>query len=217
MRFTNWILKSLLHRYLYRKVSKKITALLNKWFQKNITNIYHYSMKRKVNDSHQQELGTTRSKRNWHSSQKLSNHISFLLRKSRNRKNSLKKIYEKDTSNTPNYLWLHPSSLWPKRMENYDHVKITAILTNTPSRMPTQYPTFKPFWTNYKDQNTSPQWTYDSDTITSEFENKINGKEYSGRIKDYSNQLSCSLECATAQQHFKRWWTQYLHHSLPET
>ena len=63
---------------------------------------------------------------------------------------------------------------------------------------------FKPFWTNFEDQNTSPQWTYNSDTTTSEFENKINGKEHSGRIKDYLNQLSYSLKYATVQQHFKR-------------
>jgi len=47
---------------LAQKGKQKIIELLNKWFQKNITNTYHYSMKRKVNDSHQQELGTTRSK-----------------------------------------------------------------------------------------------------------------------------------------------------------
>ena len=63
---------------------------------------------------------------------------------------------------------------------------------------------FKLFWTNFEDQNILPQWTYDSDITISEFENKIDGKKHSGRIKDYSNQLSCSSECATAQQHFKR-------------
>jgi len=50
---------------------------------------------------------------------------------------------------------------------------------NTPSRTPTQYPMFKVFWTNYEDQNTSLQWTYDSDTTTFVFENKIDGKEHS--------------------------------------
>ena len=63
---------------------------------------------------------------------------------------------------------------------------------------------FKPFWTNFKDQNNSLQWTYDLDTTISKFENKINEKEHLGRIKDYLNQLLCSSECATAQQHFKQ-------------
>jgi len=161
-------------------------------------------MKRKVNDSHQQELGTTRSKRNQHSNQKLSNPTSFLSQKSKNRRNSLKKIYKKDTSSIRNHQWPHPSFSWPKRTENYDHAKIIAISINTLSRMPIQYPTFKAFWINYKDQNTSPQWTYDLDTTTFVFENKIDGKEHLGQIKDYSNQLSCSSECATAQQHSKQ-------------
>jgi len=121
------------------------------------------------------------------------------LQKSKSKRNSLKKIYKKDTSSIQNYLWPRLSSLWPKRIENYDHAKTIAILMNTLSRMPTQYLTFKPFWTNYKDKNTSLQWTYNLDIITSEFENKINKKEYSGQIKDYLNQLSCSSECATAQ------------------
>jgi len=116
----------------------------------------------------------------------------------------LKKIYEKDTSSIQNHQWPHPSSLWPKRTENYDCAKIIATSMNTPSRTPTQYPMFKVFWTNYEDQNTSLQWTYDLDTTTFIFENKIDGKEHSGRIKDYLSQLLCSSECATAQQHSKR-------------
>ena len=37
---------------------------------------------------------------------------------------------------------------------------------------------FKLFWTNYVDQNTSLQWTYDLDT-TSAFVNKTDRKEHS--------------------------------------
>jgi len=92
----------------------------------------------------------------------------------------LKKTYEKDTSSIRNHQWPHPSSLWPKRTENYDHARIIVISTNTPSRMLIQYPMFKVFWTNYKDQNTSLQWTYDSDTTIFIFKNKIDGKEHSG-------------------------------------
>jgi len=174
-------------------------------------------MKRKVNDSYQQELRTTRSKWNQHSNQKLSNLISFPLQKSRNKRNSIKKTYEKDTSNIQNHWWPHPSSLWPKRMENYDHARIITILMNIPSRTLIQYPMSKVFWTNYKDQNTSLQWTYDLDTTTFVFKSKTDGKEHSGRIKDYLNQLLCSLECATAQQHSRRWWTQYSCHLSPKT
>jgi len=123
--------------------------------------------------------------------------------KLRNKRNLLKKTYEKDTSNTPNCLWHHPSSL-SKRTENCNHVKTIVTSMNIQSRTFTQYLMFKPFWTNFEDQNTSPQWTYNSDTTTSEFENKINGKEHSGQIKDYLNQLSYSLKYATVQQHFKR-------------
>jgi len=65
--------------------------------------------------------------------------------------------------------------------------------------MPIQYLMFKVFWTNYVDQNTSLQWMYNSDTITFVFKNKIDGKEHLGQIKDYSNQLSCSLEYVIAQ------------------
>jgi len=89
-------------------------------------------------------------------------------------------------------------------MENYDHARIITILINIPSRTLIQYPISKVFWTNYKDQNTSLQWTYDLDTTTFVFESKTDGKEHSGRIKDYLNQLLCSLECATAQQHSRR-------------
>jgi len=133
----------------------------------------------------------------------LAPNTSFLLQKLKNKKDSLKKIYKKDTSNIQNHQWLHPSSLWPKRTENYNHAKTIATSTNTLSRTPIQYQMFKTFWINYKDQNTSLQWMYNLNTTTFVFENKIDGKEHSGQIKDYSNQLSCSLECATAQQHSK--------------
>ena len=58
---------------------------------------------------------------------------------------------------------------------------------------------------------------YNLNTTIFIFESKTNRKEHSGQIKDYLNQLLCSLKCATAQQHFKQWWTQYSHHSLPKT
>jgi len=63
---------------------------------------------------------------------------------------------------------------------------------------------FKTFWINHEDQNTSLQWTYNLDTTTFVFKNKIDGKEHLGQIKNYSNQLLYSLECATAQQHSKQ-------------
>ena len=44
---------------------------------------------------------------------------------------------------------------------------------------------------------------YNLDTTTFVFENKINGKEHSGQIKDYLNQLLCFSECTTAQQYSK--------------
>jgi len=65
-------------------------------------------------------------------------------------------------------------------MENYDCARIIAISTSTLSRMLIQYPMSKAFWINYEDQNTLLQWTYDSDTTTFIFENKIDEKEHSG-------------------------------------
>jgi len=88
-------------------------------------------------------------------------------------------------------------------MENYDHAKTIDISINIQSRMPILFLISKQFLTNYEDQNTSLQWTYNLNTTTFAFENKINRKEYLEPTKDYLNLLLCSLECAIVLQYFK--------------
>ena len=127
----------------------------------------------------------------------------LFLQKLKSRRNLLKKIYKKDISSIQNHQWPHPSSLWPKRIENYDHAKTIDISMNIQSRMPILSPISKQFLTNYEDQNTSLQWTYNLNTTTFTFKNKINEKEYLELTKNYLNPLLCSLEYAIVLQYFK--------------
>jgi len=146
-------------------------------------------MKRKANDNHQQEYGTTRSKPKMNSNQKHSNLTSYLLPKLKSKRNSLKKTYERDTSNPRNHQWHHPSSLLQRKIENYDHVKIIDISTTTRSRMHIQSPIYNPYSTNFEDQNTLLHLMFGLDTIMSASENKTNGKLPSGCNKDFMNRL----------------------------
>jgi len=174
---------------LKQKGNKRRRNLQKKSFHKSTMTTYPYSMRRKVNDTHQQEYGITRLKPRMNLNQKHSNLTSYLSPKLKSKRNSLNKICKRDISNPQNHQWHHLSFLLQRKMKNYNHAKIINISTTIQSRMHIQSPTYNLYLTNFEDRNTSLHLMFDLDTTISVSENKTNGKLPSEHNKDFTNQL----------------------------
>src|SRR5271154_6721762 len=110
---------------------------------------------------------------------------------------------KRDTSALRNHPWPHPSSLWERRMANYDRHKTIDTSTQEPYSTSTPYHGFKNLSIALRPRNFLPNSMYVGDTTTFASRKATNGRPPSEQAEDYLNPPSCFSASPTPQQHSK--------------